>query len=97
MITVSADIPPCLVCGKPLQPVFPDSDVVNQPNGATAFWTAGHYGSTVFDRMDGSTLNINICDDCLRETGRKYPERLLRTYTRTHHETQVLGYGLGTP
>lgn len=92
---MSHNVPPCLICGKQLEPVFSDAGTVNQPNDATAFWTAGHYGSGVFDPMDGSMLNINICDDCLRERARIHPERLLRTVTRTLPETQVLGLGLG--
>lgn len=33
--------------------------------GGTAFRIYGHYGSTVFDPMDGSSLEIVICDECL--------------------------------
>jgi hypothetical protein len=25
-----------------------------------------HYGSTVFDEIDGAKLEVNICDDCLK-------------------------------
>lgn len=38
---------------------------VLQPMGGLHFLTYGHYGSTVFDPMDGSKLNIAVCDDCL--------------------------------
>lgn len=54
---------PCFVCGKRLSEVGEEG--LNQPNGATAFITNGHYGSTVFDEMDGTWLELNICDDCL--------------------------------
>jgi hypothetical protein len=52
---------PCIVCGTELES-FRDP---NQPLGGLAFATKGHYGSTVFDAMDGSTLEITICDACL--------------------------------
>ena len=37
----------------------------NEPYAATAFVTHGHYGSTAFDPMDGTFLEINVCDPCL--------------------------------
>ncbi|KAB8186889.1 hypothetical protein FH608_046210 [Nonomuraea phyllanthi] len=55
---------PCLACGKPLTSALPGA-CINQPSGATTFTTTGHYGSTVFDPMDGSRLDVNVCDDCL--------------------------------
>jgi len=54
---------PCIACGKVLRNVTDDS--VNQPYEGTAFTSAGHYGSTVFDPMDGSYLEIIVCDECL--------------------------------
>lgn len=36
-----------------------------QPMNGLAFETRGHYGSTFFDPMDGSKIEIVICDDCL--------------------------------
>lgn len=53
---------PCIVC-KCALPNIPGTH--NQPSGGTEFMTEGHYGSTVFDPMDGSILAINICDQCL--------------------------------
>ena len=41
-----------------------DGDI-NQPYGGLAFQSEGHYGSTVFDPMDGTYLEVNICDECL--------------------------------
>lgn len=38
-----------------------------QPLRGVAFASAGHYGSTVFDPMDGTVLEIAICDVCLEE------------------------------
>lgn len=37
------------------------------PVGGLHFVTYGHYGTTVFDPMDGSTLNIFVCDSCITE------------------------------
>lgn len=71
---------PCFVCGKPLEEVADETS--NQPNGATAFITNGHYGSTAFDPMDGSWLELNICDRCLTLRskfvllGKRYAPRL---------------------
>lgn len=42
-------------------------DAANQPSEGTCFITYGHYGSTAFDPMDGTYIEINICDPCLRE------------------------------
>lgn len=55
---------PCIACGNPLRNVF--DDVENQPSDGVAFQSHGHYGSTVWDPMDGQYIEINICDACLR-------------------------------
>ena len=57
---------PCLVCGKKLSSAVPEP-AHNQPANGTAFVTWGHYGSTVFDPMDGTRLQVNVCDLCLTE------------------------------
>ena len=36
-----------------------------QPGDGLAFYTQGHYGSTHFDPMDGTSLHIAVCDDCI--------------------------------
>lgn len=53
----------CIVCQRPMPNIAEDGTL--QPSGGTAFQTRGHYGSTVFDPMDGSMLEIAVCDDCL--------------------------------
>lgn len=59
---------PCLVCGKQLEEALPGMpEGTNQPYAALAFTTNGHYGSTLFDRMDDATLEINVCEPCLVE------------------------------
>jgi len=63
---------PCIVCGKSLEAIFP-TDLLGedttggyvQPAGANTFRTSGTYGSTVFDPLDGSWLEINVCDPCV--------------------------------
>ena len=59
----ASDPVPCIVCGKVLQSAIPGA--INQPYAGTAFMTTGHYGSTAFDPMDGSRLEIIVCDPCL--------------------------------
>lgn len=54
---------PCAFCLAELDNPYGGA---NQPDGAVEFVTPGHYGTAVFDPMDGSYLAINICDPCLR-------------------------------
>lgn len=54
----------CFKCDKPLEAIFDDT---NQPLKGLCFQSRGHYGTAVFDPLDGSWIEINICDDCLRE------------------------------
>jgi hypothetical protein len=42
-----------------------EDEDISQPYDGLAFQSQGHYGSTVFDPMDGTYLEINICDECL--------------------------------
>lgn len=68
---MSEDALRCIVCGSRLRNVFDDAE--NQPSSGTAFESEGHYGSTQFDPMDGSYIEINVCDVCLvqaRKDGR---------------------------
>lgn len=55
----------CIVCKIDLRNV--DGTSTNQPYEGTTFTSRGHYGSTAFDPMDGSYLEFNICDECLRK------------------------------
>jgi hypothetical protein len=56
---------PCFVCGKALEEVADEGD--NHPSGALVLNSFGHYGTKVFDPMDGSWLELNVCDPCLLE------------------------------
>jgi hypothetical protein len=51
----------CILCGGEL----PNPYSRFQPDGGLAFITYGHYGSTIFDPMDGSGLEIAVCDPCV--------------------------------
>lgn len=57
----------CIRCGQALENLMEGQGV--QPGNGLAFFTYGHYGSAVFDPMDGSHLEICVCDRCLREAG----------------------------
>jgi hypothetical protein len=63
VLTLTAPLP-CLICGKELEPAFKDG---RQPYGAVMCSTPGNYGSTVFDSINGTQLEFNICDECLKE------------------------------
>lgn len=62
----------CFKCEKLLdnkhyQSKLKDSYVYVHPMSGLHFQSYGHYGSTVFDPMDGSSLDIAICDECLKK------------------------------
>lgn len=54
---------PCIVCDKDLE----NWEYTNSfhPLDGLHFKSYGHYGSAVFDPMDGSSLDIAVCDECL--------------------------------
>lgn len=60
---------PCIICGQLLERVrFGGHEA--QPNDGIMCETAGNYGSTVWDSMNGERLAFNICDPCMVEAGR---------------------------
>lgn len=72
-----------------------EADDAFQPYAATVFYSGGHYGSTFFDPMDGSYIELAICDGCLEEVdklgmiryrprpaGQKHPREVLRDRIR---------------
>ncbi len=61
---------PCIVCRKQLREVQADF-TENQPEDGSSFSSRGAYGSTVFDPMDGSHVEVNICDECLVAAGER--------------------------
>lgn len=62
--------PDCFKCGKEMQRVY-NGGWELQPDRGLRFETTGAYGSTAFDPMDGSSLNIIICDKCIKKAARK--------------------------
>lgn len=60
---------PCFCCDKELDnmeyEMHGNKKVFVHPMDGLHFTTHGHYGSTIFDPMDGTTLDIAICDDCV--------------------------------
>ena len=59
----------CIVCDTEVEnwdEAYPDNESQIHPIGGTMFHTYGHYGSTVFDPMDGWYLLIVVCDECLK-------------------------------
>lgn len=61
----------CIICKKSLEDIGDD----NQPIGGLSFHSYGHYGTSVFDPMDGTYLEINVCDECVTKgrRGRQCP------------------------
>jgi hypothetical protein len=53
----------CVVCGTVLENI---GDPGFQPLRGLAFSTRGHYGSSFFDPMDATYLEIVICDECMK-------------------------------
>ena len=52
----------CIACNREM----PNINVAGmQPSGGLCFSTGGHYGSAVFDPMDGSRLELSVCDSCV--------------------------------
>lgn len=83
----------CIVCDYQPEYALPGEGDINQPYKATAFSTPGHYGSTFFDPMDGSYIEINVCDDCLNKAVDKKQillynagKKKAEIYDRNRHE-----------
>jgi hypothetical protein len=63
----------CFCCDKQMsnwiydspRPDGTESRVTVHPMGGLHFQTYGHYGSRAFDPMDGTALDIAICDECI--------------------------------
>lgn len=56
----------CIKCNKKLTNITGDLENALQPNDGLAFITYGHYGSTVFDPMNGDSMQIAVCDGCIK-------------------------------
>lgn len=58
----------CIVCRGELENLMEGAGGI-QPMHGLEFVSHGHYGSTVFDPMDGTSLRVCICDECLEKAG----------------------------
>jgi hypothetical protein len=56
----------CICCDKSLKNYMAD-EKGHQPYNGLAFQSRGAYGTTIFDPMDGSYIEITVCDECLRD------------------------------
>jgi hypothetical protein len=52
----------CLSCGIEMVNIAREGF---QPMGGLALNSVGHYGSTEFDPMDGTRIEVVVCDPCL--------------------------------
>lgn len=60
----------CIICKCEVENwdiAYPENEEHVHPIGGTAFRTYGHYGSTIFDPMNASYLEVVFCDPCLKE------------------------------
>jgi hypothetical protein len=69
---------PCIICGQPLKAVTGASEA--QPGDGMMCETAGNYGSTVHDSMNGEYLAFNICDTCMILAGEAGRVRMIRKF-----------------
>lgn len=72
----------CIVCQSEVDNwdiAYPKDAIQVHPIGGTVFRTYGNYGSTVFDPMNASYLEIVVCNDCLKS-------RLHHTYAGVNAE-----------
>lgn len=70
----------CLKCNTELDDVQGGSPYI-QPMGGLAFLTYGHYGSTIFDPMDGSWIEIAVCDECLLSYMKQAAPHLIEVFS----------------
>lgn len=69
---------PCIICGQALKAVMDAAQA--QPGDGIMCETAGNYGSTVHDSMNGAYLAFNICDPCMVLAGEAGRVRLHRKF-----------------
>lgn len=71
----------CVRCDKELVDLE-HSEPQLHPIDGLCFSTSGHYGSTYFDPMDGTVLQIVVCDDCVRKLEDEGRAVRLQQFTR---------------
>lgn len=66
----------CIKCDKELDNLaYEYGEKGFQPMDGLDFFTYGHYGSTVFDPINGDSLHIVVCDECVKayvKAGKSY-------------------------
>jgi hypothetical protein len=80
----------CIICDTSFESAVPEGFGENQPSEGTVFTSSGQYGSTAFDPLDGSVLEITICDPCLRAKAAK--QRVL--IGRFRRPVEINGMGI---
>jgi hypothetical protein len=60
----------CIKCDKAMANILGPGKG-HQPSEGLAFYSQGHYGSTFFDPMDGSYIEISVCDRCIENYDRR--------------------------
>ena len=84
----------CLKCGNELEN-YQDGMPFVSPIDGLSFIAYGQYGSTVFDPMDGSWLQIVVCDDCVVKYFLDVAPHKVEQYRRyLGHGDQDVVYGL---
>ena len=73
---------PCIVCGKGLKNLYGD----NLPDDGIVFSSHGNYGSQVFDPMDSTFLEINICDKCITQAANLNRVALGESFQTKHYQ-----------
>lgn len=59
----------CIKCGKTSRNFSEDG--IHPIDSALVFRSYGNFGSTVFDPLDGSYIDIVVCDTCMVEYAKK--------------------------
>jgi hypothetical protein len=54
----------CFRCDRLLNNITPSGV---QPVDGLAFHSYGHYGTSYFDPLDGTCIQIAVCDECLED------------------------------
>lgn len=75
----------CIKCERILDDIQGGTPSI-QPMDGLAFITGGHYGSTIFDPMDGSWLELAVCDRCLLDYYKEVAPHLVEQWNSLEFE-----------
>lgn len=59
----------CICCDRPMENIMRKTG--HQPMDGVSFYSEGHYGTSFFDPMDGSSIQIAVCDPCIAQADAK--------------------------